>query len=320
MAREWWRLIMPVHLDPSINDWWVRPNNSNDAAAAAGFRTGVQRQENQMDRAERAIDRQDRNSYNDEALRLKALDQSSEQKRVGLAIKQYEAKTLTETMQGQGLTELNTFLSAATAADKLTDPKTESEFFNLTSRWAPYIPQTTVNSIYDNTFKAAKDRKAMAERAARVGQNAPAIVATDKAAADLDLQADELEAKDPEAAGGLRTRAEGIRNAARLTPAATGAPETGEFDLPDGRKISYYREGGKIKTFNPPKDNMSDLERVEYTTELRALQAKYADGDLKSDEFDKKREELHKRFRATKRPTSGVDPNNPLGLDLNLKQ
>lgn len=132
---------MASWLDPQLNEWWLSRSSPNDAAAAQGFQTGVQV----------ARDRQ--------AKELKLLEIVGDNKKTDLAIEQWKAKQSTELMKQEGLAQLNSFVSTATAEDKLADSKTQSQFWALTSRWAPFLPDGMVNGIWDNTFKAAIDRK-----------------------------------------------------------------------------------------------------------------------------------------------------------------
>lgn len=138
---------MASWLDPQLNEWWLSRESPNDAAAAAGFRTGVGIAKDKRDE-----------QRNRQAIELKMLDMAADNRRTDLAVEQWRAKQTTELMQQQGLAELNSFVSSATAADKLTDSKTQSEFWRITSRWAPFLPEGMVNGIWDNTFKAAQDR------------------------------------------------------------------------------------------------------------------------------------------------------------------
>lgn len=138
---------MASWLDPQLNEWWLSRESPNDAAAAAGFRTGVAIAK---DRRDQERDRQ--------AMELKMLDMAADNRRTDLAVEQWRSKQTTELMKQQGLAELSSFVSSATAADKLSDPKTQADFWKLTGRWAPFMPDGMVNAIWDNTFKAAQDR------------------------------------------------------------------------------------------------------------------------------------------------------------------
>ena len=138
---------MASWLEPQLNEWWLSRSSPNDAAAAAGFQTGVN-----IARDRRADER------NRQAIEMKMLDLAADNRKTDLAIEQWRAKQTTELMKQQGFAELSSFVSSATAADKLADPKTQSEFWKLTGRWAPFMPDGLVNSIWDNTFKAAQDR------------------------------------------------------------------------------------------------------------------------------------------------------------------
>jgi len=143
---------MPAFLDPNINEWWLSRSSPNDAAAAQGFQTGVGIAKDKRDRA--YTEQRDR-----QAIEMKMLDFATDNRKTDLAIEQWRAKQTTELMKQTGMAELSTFMASATAEDKLSDPKTQAEFWKLSGRWAPFMPDGMVNSIWDNTFKAAQDRK-----------------------------------------------------------------------------------------------------------------------------------------------------------------
>lgn len=141
LTRNFNSLIMATFLDPNINAWWLeRPNDKAMVNFQAGANRGAQQR------------------HDDIALKMRMLDQAAEERKLGMLESQYKSKILTETMQGKGFAELSEFLSTATANGTLADPATESQFWKITSKYAPFMPPEMVNSVYDNTFKAARDR------------------------------------------------------------------------------------------------------------------------------------------------------------------
>lgn len=198
-------------LDPNINAWWLDRSSPNDAAAASGFRTGVQMAQQK---------RQD--AQQQEALRLKALDQAQEQQRTQLAIKQYENKMLTDSMKAKAQAELNSFVSTAAANGTLADPKTLSDFYSIGSRWAPFIDQQTFDGILTHTFKPAQDR---ADKAAALN-----------ARPKLDEMDGQRFVQDPNTGDWRPIQAQG---------------QTIEAFGPNGELISRVTSGGKSSTQNP---------------------------------------------------------------------
>lgn len=321
-------------IDTSIADlWWLQQDKPPSAVPAMAL--GAQMAQNRVVNGIRQIEAQNEFVRNRSFLMTQLAKQNS------------------EVAKQNGMAEIGTLLSKIAVSGDWTNPEHEKSFWGIAAKYPQAMDDATVTGIYNNSFKAARERKEKADLltapiseveidgekffrqpgtgsytrvhpSGRDGGNPPAVIATDKAAAELESQADQLLESNPTESANLRARAEGIRNAARLTPAQQGAPDIGETQTPDGRSLIYYRDNrGNLKFIPPPKTNMSDFDRIEYTTELKALQSKFEDGDIKQDEFDRQREELHKKFqgrRLTIQPKLNaepvVDPNNPLGLKL----
>jgi len=303
-------------ISSDISDlWWLKQDKPPSAVPALAL--GAQLAQHKMDAARQA-------EQFKTSTAMKLLDLGLEKDRNDLAYKSFQVKQSSDILRAQGMTEIGDFLSKATYNNKLTDPETQGNFWKLTSKYAPFINEQTVNSMWDNTFKAAMDRKDRADTHGRV----PASAQIDQIAADLEGQADELFSAGFEAESKkIADRAQGLRIANRLVPPSSGPPEVGQFETPGGSKMDYYLENGKIKIVKPPKDNMSDLHRMQYAAELKALNYKFQNNafdpseklnkkESNAETFNRLFKELSTKYEsmATGHSTAPVYEKDPLGL------
>lgn len=251
--------------------WYMGPTKAPWEAAIEGIHAGSQIRSNQI-QTQRAIAESEQNLQRQEtATQLKLIDLGLEGERNQLAKQAFMVRQDADLTRAKGMSEIGAYLGDATKNNKLTDPETQAGFWNLTSKYAPFVNEQTVNSMWDNTFKAAMDRKDRADTHGRV----PASAQIDQIASDLENQADELFSSGFEAESKkIADRAKGLRVANRLVPPNSGPPEVGQIDLPGGGKLDYYMANGKLNAIKPPKDNMSDLHRMQYAAELKALNYK----------------------------------------------
>lgn len=130
--------------------WWLRQEPPKSSVPALAL--GAQIVQHNMDAARQAEQIKVQTS-------MRMMDMMLERDRNDIALKTFQNKQTSEILNAQGMAEIGDFLSKATYNDKLTDPKTQADFWKLTSRYAPFIPESAVNSMWENTFKAAMDRK-----------------------------------------------------------------------------------------------------------------------------------------------------------------
>lgn len=288
-------------ISSDISDlWWLKQDKPESAVPALAL--GARIAEHKMDSMRQA-------EQFKTSTAMKLMDLGLEKDRNDLAYRSFQTKQTTDILRAQGMTEIGDFLSKATYNNKLTDPETQGNFWKLTSKYAPFIPEATVNSMWDNTFKAAMDRKAKAEGGANatiterdmeswrqlrfIEQNAP-------------TEEDRINATTERT---MFERMKGINNPPEI-------PVTfGKAIGPDGKEHIYSMDyKGNVRFDKPPKEGMPQQERIEYTTELRALEKKFEDGNMDAAAFDKARADLHKKFSGPEKTTIEPSSKDPLGL------
>ncbi len=262
-------------ISSDISDlWWLKQDKPNSSVPALAL--GAQMAEHKMDSMRQA-------EQFKTSTAMKLLDLGLEKDRNDLAYKSFQVKQSSDILRAQGMTEIGDFLSKATYNNKLTDPETQGNFWKLTSKYAPFIPEAAVNSMWDNTFKAAMDRKAKAEGGANstiterdmeswkqyrfIEDNAP-------------TEEDRLNARTE------RTMFERMKG---INQPMTGPPETGQFTTPSGDKVDYFLDSkGNMHTVKPPHDNLQDFQKREYAAELKTLAYKRENGFSEKEKLSKK--------------------------------
>lgn len=142
-------------ISSDISDlWWLRQEKPNSSVPALAL--GAQIAQRKMDSARQAEQMKVQTS-------MRMMDLMLERDRNDLAMKSFQVKQTSDLLRAQGMTEIGDYLSKATYNDKLTDRETQAGFWKLTSKYAPFINEQAVNSMWDNTFKAATDRKVKAD-------------------------------------------------------------------------------------------------------------------------------------------------------------
>lgn len=282
---------MPTVPDTSHLPWWLGPTKAPWEAMIEGIHAGALVRSNQirtqqvMAETEQNLQRQETNTQ------LKLMDLHLESDRNDLAKQAFSVRQNADLTRAKGMTEIGEFLGNATKENKLTDPETQAGFWNLTSKYAPFIPETAVNSMWDNTFKAAMDRKDKAEGVSKestaLKQNSAYFQKLDKDVSDAIANEEEMAdlgtAEEQTQAASLRETA--VRNkelAFRI--AGVIDPEAGvklkTAIAPDGREF-HYIEGrrGEIQKILPNVESkiLNPLKLARYKSQMRMLE-KMVDG------------------------------------------
>lgn len=315
---------MPSVPDTSHLPWWLGPFPSAGESLARGAQVGSAIASNMLRSRQMAIEAESNIRREETATNLKMMDLERqatrdasvtelgrmnlglEAERNDLAIRTQKFKQEAEIAKANGMLEIGQFMGNAVRNDLLTDPETQSQWYELTSRLAPFVPDTVVNAWWDNTFKPAMERKEKAE-SVRGGAGEPAKIQEDKYAQSLLAEADDLEFEGfAEQAAKKRQQAESFKTAARLNPrdgnlairsvTDSSGQEHEVLVMSDGReRLLPFVDRSKI----------SSLDLSTYNSELRALQKLYEDkdpsmldedGKLDSTEYQRRRDNLYRRF------------------------
>jgi len=230
--------------DFSTSDlWWLRQEKPESAVPALAL--GAQLAQHRMDAQRQA-------EQIKVSTAMKMMDLMMEQQRNDLSLKTFKVKQDADLLRAKGMTEIGDYLSQATATGMLTDPDTQAGFWSLTSKYAPYINEQTVNSMWDNTFKAAMDRDDRAKGLS--GRDQPADIQKfnmeEKMLAELEAE------QDPDKKKVIQNKLDRFR---RYTGVVAPGQEV-EFHtikMPDGTEQTYYpgRRGEPIfvKTYDATK-------------------------------------------------------------------
>lgn len=142
-------------LDTSISDlWWLKTEPPRSSVPALAL--GAQIAQHRADSIIQAEALKTRTAMGMVNLML-------ERERNNIALQSFRAKQTTDLLRQRGMAEIGDYMANAVAREKLTDPETQAGFFRLTSKYAPFVPETVFNSMWDNTFKPAMDRDARAK-------------------------------------------------------------------------------------------------------------------------------------------------------------
>lgn len=278
-------------ISSDISDlWWLRqePPKSSVPALALGANIAQNNTQNRIRQYE---------AENDRIRMLAVMDTQL-------------AKQTTDTMRGQGMSELSSLMALAVKDGKLTDPTTQAEFWNLTARYAPFIKEAEVNMMWDNTFKAAMDRKDRAE-----GKG------------DTPASVDEFNFRET-LRGKYRDETDPILKAERLDDLrrfemkagfTKGDPlEIEEVIGPSGEVHQVLRSpNGKAQLLKPVDESkISPLDLATYKAELKALQDAWTNMDdiiltdkkPDAEKYRRLRDELYTRFSKAKPGTPAPAP------------
>lgn len=309
--------------DFSINDlWWLKTEPPRDRLPAMAL--GARMAEARADNIRQA-----------EALKTRTamgmMNLMLEQERNGIALQTFRTKQEADILRAKGMADIGEFLGSATANDKLTDPETQAGFWRLTSKYAPYINEQTVNSMWDNTFKSAMDRRARAE-----GKGDATVTERDMAQWKLLVKA-ESEATDDDGKRNAKVERQMFERMKGVGDIAAGPPQR---DIDFG--ISKVGESEQIWLRNPktgalsframPKTGITatDQQKIEYVSRVKALQDAFDDRQLRGpdgtradfNEYQRQLDKLNAEFRTkastatAPAPATGTNaqPADPLGL------
>lgn len=228
-----------------------------------------------------------------------------EKERNDIALQTFRTKQATDLMRTKGMAEIGEYMANAVANEKLTDPETQAGFFRLTSKWAPFVPETVFNSMWDNSFKPAMDRKARAE-----GKTTDSPASVDEFNFREQLREKYSNEKDPVLKEQRLDDLKRFEVKAGFTKADPLAIE--EVLGPDGTVHQVLRSPtGQTQLLKPIDDSkLSPLERMAAQAEFRALQQEWMDfsprmkteGKMDPEKYKALREEIFSRYN---KPDSG---------------
>src|SRR6266542_2892704 len=126
---------MPI--DTSVADlWWLKPNQGQP-----------ERQNNEVAEAYRAAMQVNAQNNYLHQLRGQQIEQAMELKR---------AKELSDTIRGQGMTEMSSFLSEVARNSGWDDPENEATFWSFGARYPQIFDHNYLTGVYGSTFLEAK--------------------------------------------------------------------------------------------------------------------------------------------------------------------
>jgi hypothetical protein len=286
--------------------WWLRTDNPGRGAQVAhGLQAGAQLAQNRE--AMRS-----REATTDAALRVRQYEAETDRIKMLSVMDTQLARQTTDTMRGQGMAELSSHMALAVKNGTLTDPETQAEFWNLTSRYAPFIKESEVNMMWDNTFKAAMDRKAKASGTV----DAPASV--DEFNFRKTLRDKYRDESDPVLKA---ERLDDLRRFEMKAGFTKGDPLSIEEVVgPSGEVHQVLRSpNGKAQLLKPVDESkISPLDLATYKAELKALQDAWTNMDdiiltdkkPDAEKYRRLRDELYSRFSKSKSgtPTPATSP------------
>lgn len=281
-------------ISSDISDlWWLRqqPPNSSVPALALGTNIAQHNAQNRIRQYE---------AENDRIKMLAVMDTQL-------------AKQTTDTMRGQGMAELSSHMALAVKNGTLTDPETQAEFWNLTSKYAPFIKESEVNMMWDNTFKAAMDRKAKASGTV----DAPASV--DEFNFRETLRDKYRDESDPVLKA---ERLDDLRRFEMKAGFTKGDPlSIEEVFGPSGEVHQVLRSpNGKAQLLKPVDESkISPLDLATYRAELKALQDAWTNMDdiiltdkkPDSEKYRRLRDDLYNRFSKSKASSTASPAASP---------
>lgn len=285
--------------DFSIDDlWWLKtpPPRDRAPAMAAGAQIVARRAE-EMRQAEQF--------KTSAAMRM--MDMMLERERNDIALQTFKTKQATDLMRAKGMAEIGDYMANAVAREKLTDPETQAGFFRLTSKYAPFVPETVFNSMWDNSFKPAMDRKARAE-----GKTVDAPASIDEFNFREQLREKYSNEKDPVL---KEQRLDDLKRFELKAGFTKGDPLAIEEVVgSDGTVHEFVRSPGQRPTLLKPIDDskLTPLERMAAQAEFKALQQEWmdfsprmkgTDGKMDPEKYKAFREEIFNRYNTDTGPT-----------------
>lgn len=286
-------------LDTSISDlWWLKtePPRSSVPALALGAQIAQHRADSILQA---------------EALKTRTamgmVNLMLERERNDIALQSFRAKQTTDLLRQRGMAEIGDYMANAVANEKLTDPETQAGFFRLTAKYAPFVPETVFNSMWDNSFKPAMDRKARAE-----GKTVDAPASIDEFNFREQLREKYSNEKDPVL---KEQRLDDLKRFELKAGFTKGDPLAIEEVVgSDGTVHEFVRSPGQRPTLLKPIDDskLTPLERMAAQAEFKALQQEWMDfsprmkgpdGKMDPEKYKAFREEIFNRYNTDTGPT-----------------
>ena len=299
--------------DFSIDDlWWLKtaPPRDRSPAMALGARIAEARADN---------------IRQEEALKTRTamgmMNLMLEKERNGIALQTFRTKQEGDLLRSRAMSDIGDYLGEATKNDKLTDPETQAGFWRLTSKYAPFIPETAVNSMWDNTFKSAMDRKAKADGH---DESSPASVE------EFNFREVLREKYNKETNPTIKSeRLDDLRRFEVKAGFTKGDPLSIEEVIgTDGKSHQILRSPNGQTRLLPSIDEskISQIDLVTYRSELKSLQDAWTnmddivltDGKPDPAKYRKLRDDLYSRFSKPKAAGAAPSPASPASDPLGL--
>lgn len=312
---------MPSVPDTSSLPWWLGPTKAPWEAMLAGVQSGSQIRSNNLRAMQMAAEMEQNVRREETATKLKLIDLGLEGDRNEIALKTFQAKHDADKMRITAMSDIGDYLGEATKNDKLTDPETQAGFWRLTSKYAPFIPETAVNSMWDNTFKSAMDRKESskkfeaqqfnadrraveAERRLGIMQQRVDLASESdehrRAIADARLSLDEAKSESTdENRSALLSIAE--RKLQMAESLSKDRAEIAKGNLEMRQKELAARAERHDLDVERLKSRLPEAKRMQFASELRALESNLKTGFDKSEKLDRNEPDsvtFNRKFKA----------------------
>jgi predicted CopG family antitoxin len=255
---------------------WLIPKTAPWEALVAGVQAGVAIKANML-RAQQiaaeaaaSIQREQTNAQ------LRLMDMALEKDRNDIATRSFNLKAETDKAKAEGMLAIGQYVYEGIKNGKLLDPEYQAGYWNLVAIH-PQVEQPVVNSIWDNTFKPAMDRKARADELEKGKSTAFIANAEYVRQAEADFLKAAAENKSDEEVESKLRHLRRVEVMGRIMP--EGEPIANEVPDSSGRLYTIFKlPNGRFQIYpQPDPSKIEPIDKDRYNKEMSAIQRRWED-------------------------------------------